>query len=77
MSQNGMRVSYEKETRAYAAAHQHGLFTIDIIGASKKPGKFGTRMTVQGPILTQSEFRRLHKLALDILASRKKSKEKP
>lgn len=44
------KVSYEKSMRDKAIAANHGLFTIDIMNASKRPGRFGSRMTMQGPV---------------------------
>ena len=44
------RVSYAAALREQAINRQKGLFTIDLINASKKPGKLGSRMTMQGPV---------------------------
>ena len=44
-----MGVSYDKATRERAARDGKGLITIDILSPGKKPGKFGGRMTLQGP----------------------------
>lgn len=42
-------VSYDKDQRKRAIDDRKGLFTIDLISASKTPGKLGGRITMQGP----------------------------
>lgn len=42
------RVSYKKAMRERAISERKGLYTIDLINASKTPGKFGSRTQMQG-----------------------------
>jgi hypothetical protein len=44
-----MPVSYTKEMRERALKDRKGLYTIEIINANKKPGKFGGKISLQGP----------------------------
>lgn len=51
-------VSYAKAMRQQAIEDRKGLFTIDLINASKRKGKLGSRITMQGPV-NGKEFKAL------------------
>lgn len=56
-------VSYEKDMQALAKSRGEGLYTIDV----KKPGKSGSRVTIQGPA-SAADIKRLQSFIRRFLA---------
>jgi len=57
------RISYDKDMRDKALAENMGLMTLSITDPGKHAGKFGGRMSLQGPI-NSKQSTMLHAFAL-------------
>jgi hypothetical protein len=59
-------VKYDRDMRTRAIADRKGLCTVDLINASKRPGKLGSRITLQSPI-DAAEFKQLNRVLIKLL----------
>ena len=55
--------------RSRAIEDRKGLFTLEAISASKKPGKLGSRMTMQSPA-DEEEYKAVTQLILKLIKRR-------
>lgn len=62
-------VKYAKEMRDRAIADKKGLYTIDLINGSKRPGKLGSRITMQGPANAE-DFKAVSDFILSFIKAR-------
>lgn len=69
-------VSYKKKMRDDAIKDKQGLFTIDLINGSKRDGKLGSRMTMQGPVNAE-EYAAVSEFMLKLTEMRNLPKANP
>lgn len=70
------RVSYEKAMRDRAINDRKGLYTLEVIGASKTPGEIGGRMTMQGPA-NEEDYKAISDFMLKLMETRQKRQDAP
>jgi hypothetical protein len=68
-------VKYDRDMRTRAIADRKGLCTVDLINASKRPGKLGSRITLQSPV-DAAEFKRLNRVLIKLLRKWNPASEK-
>jgi hypothetical protein len=64
-----MAVSYEKKMRERAIQDRKGLYTLEILGPSIRPGKFNGKICMQGPA-NKEDYKAIYDFMIKLMERR-------